>query len=300
MMRLAGLLTIVILIGLQAACGSPDVGQATEPLPVQATDVPPTPTEAAESEVALAVETAVPPVCRVLQDLNLRTGPGLSYDPPIRALPADTMLTPLVFSSTGFPGGQWVQGRDESSGEIGWVSAGTQFVDCNLDLTTLPAAEDIPPTPTSPPPPTPSPVPATAVAAVPPRVVNNAPGGTAADYANGELIVDDSFLFRLRIADTRFGPEDGAGIDHVEFTITTLAGETVYFNRENVAAYCIFRGGEPDCNPWPERDGRFYWGADGAEMQPGEHHARILAYPTEPAFDGEVWNWDFDFTLSLP
>jgi hypothetical protein len=267
----------------------------------------------AESPVAQVADTAVPPICRVLQELNFRAGPGLSYEPPIRAFPADTLLTPIAFSPIGFPGGQWVQARDAASGEIGWVSAGSQFVDCNLDLTTLPLADEIPPVPTLPPPPTLPPVPTTnaptptanvptPTIAVdgPPRVTNNVPGGTAADYVEGEVIVNDAFLFRMRVADTRFGHEDGAGIDHVEFTITTLAGDTIYFNREDFAAYCIFQGGEPDCNLWTVRNGRYFWGQNGPEMQSGEYHARILVYPQAPAFDDEVWNWDFDFTLDSP
>lgn len=235
--------------------------------------------------------------CRTLQELNFRFGPGLSYNPPIRALPADTALTPLAFSAIGFPGGQWLEVRHDGSGQVGWVSAGSAFVACNVELTTLPPPANIPPTPTRPPAPTPTPA---EVAGRPPRVTNDPPGGTQAEYVDGEVIVSDTFLFRMRVADTRFGAEDGAGIDYVEFFVRTRGGEPVYYRRENVAAYCVFGGGEPNCNPWPVRNGAFVWGTGGPAVQAGEYEVSILVHPQDPAFEGEVWNWDFGFQLSLP
>ena len=138
-----------------------------------------------------------------------------------------------------------------------------------------------------------------AVSAVP-DAANNAPGGTSAENVESEVIVNDYFLFRIRIADTRFGTEDGAGIDHADFFISTLYGDAIYSRRENNAAYCIFGGGEPNCNAWPQQDGRYVWGEGGPEVQAGDYHVTILVTPKDPAFDGEVWNWDFDFTVSLP
>lgn len=271
------------------------------PATVEEVDVAATVTAAVMTAVAgvgdATPATAAPgaPTCRTLQELNFRFGPGLSYNPPIRALPQDTSLTPLAFSAIGFPGGQWLQVRD-SSGEVGWVSAGSPFVACNVELTTLPAA-NIPPTPTRPPTLPPTPV---EVAGLPPHVTNNAPGGTSADYVDGEVIVSDAFLFRMRVADTRFGAEDGAGIDYVEFFVNTEDGESVYYRRENAAAFCIFGGGEPNCNPWPVRNGDYVWRESQPAAQPGDYAASILVHPQDPAFEGEVWNWDFDFTLSLP
>ena len=250
--------------------------------------------DAATSDTAAG--TAVAATCRTLQELNFRFGPGLSYDPPIRTLPPDTPLTPLAFSAIGYPGGQWLQVRD-GSGEVGWVSAGSPFVACDVALTTLPPAASIPPTPTRPPTPSPTPV---EVAGLPPHVTNNAPGGTAADYADGQVIPSDGFLFRMRVADTRFGTEDGAGIDYVEFIITTPDGDPVYFRRENTAAYCVFAGSEPNCNPWPTTNGRYVWGEGGPVVQAGDYEASILVYPQDPDFEGEVWNWDFEFELALP
>ena len=47
------------------------------------------------------------PSCTVLQDLNLRFGPGTAYRPPIRSLPANSVVTPLGFAPQGIPGGTW-------------------------------------------------------------------------------------------------------------------------------------------------------------------------------------------------
>jgi len=237
-----------------------------------------------------------PARCQTLRSVNLRNGPGESYDPPSRLLPRNSSLTPLAFSPTGFPAGQWLEVQVDGTGERGWVSAGSQFVACNVDLNALPTASSFPPTPE----------PATAVSAVtqrpptqPPRVTNDAPGGTAADYAIGEVVVDDAFLFRILVADTRFGTQDGAGIDHVEYFVSNEF-EQIYFKRENDPGYCAFGGGVPNCATWTVQNGRNFWPGGGPEVQAGSYHVSILVFPGQPAFDGEVWNWDFDFNLSLP
>lgn len=154
---------------------------------------------------------------------------------------------------------------------------------------------------------TPTPLPALTPTAIiaplaggPPRINNSAPGGTSAAYAEGEVIVNDYFLFRIRVLDTRFGKEDGAGINYVEFFVSTENGDQIYSRRETNAAYCIFGGEEPNCNSWPQRDGRYVWGEGGPEVQPGKYFVSILVTPKKQAFQGETWNWNFDFSVSLP
>lgn len=244
----------------------------------------------------ISTETAVvdlEPVCILAQATDLRAGPGTSFNPPLRGLAAAETLTPLAFSAQGFPDGQWLEVNVAATGELGWVPAGSAFVTCTVSPDALPPATNIPPTPTIEPTETPEVV----AQAGPPRITNNAPGGTKAEYVKDEVIVGDEFLFRMWIVDTRFGEQDGAGINHVDFTITMLdGGEIVYQNREDQAAFCIFQGGLPDCNPWPEENGRFLW-PNGLEVVPGSYHATILVYPTHPAFTDEVWNWDFDFWI---
>lgn len=162
-----------------------------------------------------------------------------------------------------------------------------------------PTATAVPPTATSLPTATPEAVNPLGTGS-PPRVDNNAPGGTSADYAEDEVIVGDDFLFQMRILDTRFGDKDGDGIDFVEFFVRTEDFDEIYSRRENHAGYCIFGGGEPDCNTWPQRNGKFVWGDDGPEVRPGKYFVSILVTPKDQEFEGEVWNWDFDFTVALP
>lgn len=273
----------VFLLLFMAACGITDELAQTSDAPTQTADEP-------------GLEEAAAEGCQTLRSLNLRTGPGEIYDPPVRLLPRNTALAPLAFSPTGFPSGQWLEVQVEGSGERGWVSAGSQFVSCGVDLAQLPLASSIPPTPEQ----------ATAVAAVtrtaptqPPRVTNDAPGGTTADYAIGEVIVDDAFLFRIVVADTRAGRQDGDGIDHVEYYVSRDF-EQVYFKRENDPGYCAFGGGAPDCATWTVQGGQNFWPGGGPEVQAGSYHVSILVFPSQPTFDGEVWNWDFDFDLSVP
>ncbi len=125
---------------------TPTQSQAATALPAatsppQATTAPPTnaPTETPEAE------------CNVLQSLNLRSGPGIAYNPPLRALPEGTRLRPIGFNPVGIPGGPWAQVEDPANNQIGWVSAGTQFISCNIDLTTLPSVAVAPPPPPPPP-----------------------------------------------------------------------------------------------------------------------------------------------------
>ena len=79
--------------------------------------------------------------------LNLRPGPGTVYAPPLAGLARDTELRPISFVARGFPTGQWIEVQVVSNGREGWVSAGSQFVACNVQLASLPAGVP-PPTPT--------------------------------------------------------------------------------------------------------------------------------------------------------
>ncbi len=94
------------------------------------------------------------PKCFISSNVNLRSGPGTAYEPPVKVLNTGTELQPLSYSATGFPDGQWVEVKVVPSGETGWVSTGN-ISNCNLILTELPAGT-IPPTPTSSPTPTPT------------------------------------------------------------------------------------------------------------------------------------------------
>jgi hypothetical protein len=211
---------------------------------------PPTPTIA-------QTETLTPtpqPLCRVLSDLNMRTGPGTPYRPPIRALPAGTELTPIGFNPVGVIGGPWVQVRDEGRNEIGWVSGQTQFLSCNVDLNQLPQV-NVPP-----PPPPPAPV-----------VTDTGPdGGEQPDSWVWELDFNSTYFLRMRIFDSDSGTNrDGDGIASVTFNILDEDGNEVYKRTENTAAYCAFGGGEPNCNPWVIENFAYRWPNENAAARSG-------------------------------
>ena len=283
------------------------VATAEAATPAAATPIPTVseqPTEAAATPTpALVASPTLPPaaaVCRVISGVNLRPGPGIVYEPVLAALGANIEMTPLAFVAVGYPQGPWLQVQVPATGQVGWVSALPQYVQCTVDPATLPPPGVIPPTPIAPP----TAVPPTAtrpLASTPPDIDNDAPGGSfPEDNVLGNVIVNPTFLFRMDVRDLNFGSHEGAGINFVEFSIT---GDGVdYFRREGTAGYCAFGGGEPTCNPWPTDDqGRYTWGEGGPLVQNGEYFASITvnAQRDDPEF-GNSWNWNFPFRVTLP
>jgi hypothetical protein len=178
--------------------------------------------------------------------------------------------------------------------------------------TTLPAATQPPALPTQPPtlPAQPPPPTATQLARVPPELDNVAVGGEnfPADHVSGEVIVDPIFLIRMAVRDSNFfateGDVDGAGIAYVDFFVSDANGFPVYERREEFAGYCIFAGGEPDCNPWPvNAAGQYTWGEGGPPVQSGDYQFNINVFSKAPDADPDffgVWNWNFTMTVTVP
>ncbi|HEX5809379.1 MAG TPA: hypothetical protein VFY25_11985, partial [Anaerolineales bacterium] len=77
--------------------------QTLQPEPTE-TIQPGQPTSTAEG-LEEATVTSPATSCTVLQDLNLRSGPGTAYRPPVRVLPANSVIIPLGFAPQGVPGG---------------------------------------------------------------------------------------------------------------------------------------------------------------------------------------------------
>ncbi|MBE2225321.1 MAG: SH3 domain-containing protein [Anaerolineae bacterium] len=269
------------------------------------------PTAAVSAGDVVVVETAViePPLtCFTLQGVNIRYGPGVSYEPALRLLPATETLIPLAFSAVGYPSGQWVQVQVAVTGEVGWVSASPQFMTCNFVVNTLPPAASIPATP--------APV---SVPAAPPVVNNqgsgsvNRPMNVEEKVTGGEVDFDplmdfnyqfnDGFLLRLDIKnnhDLADADVNGRGISKVSFEVFSDAtGQSVYKHEEGTAGYCIFRGGEPDCRPWPQNaNGRYTWGEGGPEVEPGTYSVNVFITPKNPEFEGQSWFWGSTFAVS--
>jgi hypothetical protein len=133
--------------------------EATTPptaTPTQDVALPPTATPTQESApVAQATATNTPPEpavdttprVRVLQGANVRSGPGLVFNPPIGNLPADATANAIGIS----PDRQWY--KIQFGAGTGWISA--QVVEALGNVATLPVDAGPPP-----PAPTNTPVPA--------------------------------------------------------------------------------------------------------------------------------------------
>lgn len=241
---------------------------------------PPDPTNTPDPTTTQPGPTATTgPRCTVLQDLNFRSGPGTAYRPPVRALPANTALIPLAFNPTGIPGGPWVQVREVQGDEIGWVSAGEQFVSCNIDLTNLPSVNVAPP----PPPP-------------PPQANNSTPEGDGPDNLLFEADFNSQYFVRIRAHDTNVGDQDGDGIESVTFTLRDSQVNVVYERTEQTAGYCIFGGGEPQCNPWVLEDYLYKWTPGGDLVEEGSYELAVNIVMA----NGDEGNWRYQINLDLP
>lgn len=164
--------------------------------------------------------------------------------------------------------------------------------------TGVPAATDVPteasvPTATAVPPP-PANTPKTA--AVPIPVVSNSNVEGNFNGLIGKVHFSRGYLMRME-AYTPDGSQDGDGIQRVTFTISDANG-TVYQHSEQTAGYCIFGGGEPDCNPWPQQNGQVVWGAGGPPVQPGTYSVQIEVEPTSANGDASQFGeWIFTITV---
>jgi hypothetical protein len=245
--------------------------------PIVITVTPLTSTEAPIASPTAAITTTNPPSCTVLQDLNLRSGPGTAYNPPLTVLKAGDEFVPVGFDPQGIPGGSWVQARVASINQTGWVSAGEQFVTCNIDFATLPEI-DVPPPPR----------------AASPRIgTGDVDGDNISSFRSAFDYTPDYFVrfyvFRSDDPDEQFSfDKDGRGITSVEFRVTSPDGGTIYYeSRENTPGYCIFGGGEPDCNLWVYEDGQYKWSSGGDPVEEQSYQLLITAN----AEDGQVGQW---------
>ncbi len=294
----------------QPATDEPPVDEppTSEPPDVQ-NDVPATQTaETVPTPTMAAVATeAPPPSCTTVTGVNVRSGPGTVYEPPIGTLGPNTALTPLSYVSPGFPSGEWLEAQVVSSGQVVWVTAGAQFISCTIVPSSLPRPASILPTPR--PTATPTPLPPTAtptqvVAGLPPDVRNDIPGGACerTEHIKTRIEMNPNFLYRVYARDDRAGPNDGDGIDFVRFTISDNFGQ-LYQREERVAGYCIFQGGEPTCRPWPfNEQGQYTWGNGGPVVSPGTYQVfiEVVSDEPDPSSDSNTCNWIFDMTVSLP
>jgi hypothetical protein len=225
----------------------------------------------------------------VLQQLNLRSGPGRAYNPPIGSFPANAIVIPLGYNATGIPGGSWAQVQDASGQHKGWVSAGSEFISCNIDLTSLPEIAVQPP----PEPPK-------------PRAQGSNPDGTCgaggADGDNGtydcQPVIRNGFPVEMKVFKDGVEIGKGTGVKRVEFSATDDNGNTVYSRRETTEAFCFF-GGDGPCGLWVLDNFVYKWEAGGAPVQPGHYTVNINVITDDPAEPLNL-NWHEDMDVTLP
>lgn len=283
------LLTVLILASCAPTVESteaplvPPTATATQQSQTSPTDTavaPPT----ATSEAVQETEDVDAPACTILQDLNMRSGPGTAYRPPIRVFPENSVVTPLGFAPQGIPGGSWAYVSDPASQDKGWVSAGPQYISCNVELSTLPPVAFG----TPPPPP------------LPQGIQTSDPDGNGfcIDPDSGYQCVgvfSDESLFRFQILSNGVELGENDGVDRIEINVKTIDGSTIIYSIvESVKGYCVFGGNGP-CTPWTYENGVYKWGAGGTPAEPGEYEMEVFAY-----LNGESSRWAVTFNLSLP
>jgi hypothetical protein len=272
---------VLLLAGaLLAACGSPEAEQAAD-----------------QSAVELAVAATLTAVA---------SGPAAT-DTEVAQAPTVTL------AATGGPSGDGGNGDTATPPETteSVVTAAPQ----PSPTTELAATAVPPPSPTTElaatavPPPSPTPV----IVAVLPvdgggnefLNIRNAnpvkdgrnvtlPGFSPAEVSE-PMVFRDRMVFRVEVFDTNVGTTDGAGIDHVRFTITDDRGEQVYQRQENTPGYCVVVGGEPDCRVWVFVESGYRW-PDGAQLSSGLHSVTIDIQPK----NGELVQWFWSFQVEAP
>ena len=269
---------------------TPIVITATPPI---STETPPAATEtapaSASATLSITLTASNSASCTVLQDLNVRSGPGTAYNPPLAVLEEGTEFVPIGFDPQGVPGGPWVQTQVEGISQPGWVSAGSQFISCNLDFASLPSVE-VPPPPQG----------------VPPRVGTGAVDGNGIDNFRFSFDYNPDYFVRMYVFrsddenEVFSANKDGRGVTSVEFLVSSPEDSqefVEYYRRTEInPGYCIFAGGEPDCNPWIFENGQYKWSAGGEPVEEGIYLLTINV----TAEDGEVGNWLIDITIDLP
>lgn len=306
---------VAATLAAQATATPAEVAPVT-PADVTATEAPVTPPPADTPVPTLATEpTEAPPTaapveatCTVVSTaLNVRSGPGLVYDPPLTSLPGQTQLIPIAFNGAGFPG-RWVLVEVPANNLTGWVSADPQFIDCTIDVAGLPMVEAPPtPTPTNtstpvPTPPTPSPTPIDFF------VFSPEGGGGNRENIKGQLLIPPGYVpdnsdplnlvfreglaIRAEVYDVRSGnTSDGSGISRVEFFIEDDQGE-VYFKEELNPAYCLFGGNDPFCPGLRFSQNGYTW-PDGTPLRNTKYDVKVLITSER----GDDANWRFSFRV---
>jgi hypothetical protein len=120
------------------------------------------------------------------------------------------------------------------------------------------------------------------------------PGFSPAEVSE-PMVFRDKMVFQAEVFDANVGTHDGAGIENVTFTIFDSNGNQVHQRTENNAGYCVFGGGEPDCNVWVFPEHNNAW-PGSAPRSAGFHDVLIDINPQ----NGGNIEWFWSFKLELP
>jgi len=196
-------------------------------------------------------------------------------------LPANTQFIPIAYNPVGYPGGNWVQIQDLAGKKKGWVSAGSDFVSCNIDLATLSSVSVAPPQPKR------------------PSAQTSTPSGTCGSGETYDCSVVLSEGFPVQFIILKDGQEIGGaeGVQNVDFRVDQ-DGNTIFSTTDTNAAYCFF-GGDGPCNSWVLEDNIYKWGRGGPAVEAGEYKVNMDATVNAP--DGAIWDfhWDANVTISM-
>jgi hypothetical protein len=168
----------------------------------------------------------------------------------------------------------------------GWITAGADFLSCDMNLDGLPAVDVVPP----PPPPLPKSV-----------QTSDAEGGCGPDedYQCEVIVTDESFI-QFKIFQNGVELTQDANVVRVSFSVRQGGkddnGGEVYSVVEATAAYCILGGNGP-CNNWPLEENISVW-PNGLAVLPGKYFIEIFATVNENGNENDVrWAAEFDITL---
>lgn len=120
------------------------------------------------------------------------------------------------------------------------------------------------------------------------------PGYSQADVTE-PMVFRDQMVFQVEVFDGSVGSRDGDGIKDVKITIRD-GDKVVHERTEKQAPYCVFGGGEPDCNAWGFADHYYKWPGDDPLINYHTYNVDIVITPQQ----GEVANWRWSFMIELP
>jgi hypothetical protein len=120
------------------------------------------------------------------------------------------------------------------------------------------------------------------------------PGYLQADVTE-PMVFRDRIVFQVEVFDASVGSKDGDGIKDVKITIRD-GDKVVHERTEEQAGYCVFGGGEPDCNVWVFADYDYKWPGGDPIINYRTYNVDMVITPQQ----GEVANWRWSFMIELP